>query len=45
MLRNVKRKSTVETVKRNESNVLNCNGNMFCLNLVNIIQITFLDLL
>jgi len=43
MLRNVKRKSTVEIVMRNESNVLNCNGNMFCLIAVNIVEITFVN--
>ena len=40
MLRNVKCKSTVEFVMRNESNVLNCNGNKFCLIAVNIVEIT-----
>ena len=43
MLRNIKRKSTVETVKGNGSNVLNCNGNRFYLIAVNIDEITFVN--
>ena len=42
-LRNVKCKSTVEIVMRNESNVLNCNGNMLGLVVVNIVEITFVN--
>ena len=43
MLRNVKCKSTVEIVMINESDVLNCNGNRFCLIAVNIVEITFVN--
>jgi len=40
LLRNVKCESTVEFVMGNESNVLNCNCNRFCLTVVNIVEIT-----
>ena len=43
MLRNVKCKSTIEFAMRNESNVLSCNSNMFCLIAVNIVEITFVN--
>ena len=43
MLRNVKCKSTIEIVMRNESNVLNRNGNMFGLFAMNIVEITFVN--
>jgi len=43
MLRNVKCKSRVENVMRNESNVLSCNSNRFCLIAVNIDEITFVN--
>jgi len=35
--------STIKFVMRNESNVLNCNGNTFCLTVVNIVEITFVN--
>ena len=40
---NVKRKLTVEIVMINGSNVLNCNGNMFGLIAVNIVEIAFVN--
>ena len=43
MLGNVQCKSTVEIVMRHESNVLNRNGNTFCLTVVNIVEITFVN--
>ena len=43
MLRNVKYKSTVEFAMRNGSNVLSCNGNMFCLIAVNTVEIIFVN--
>ena len=43
MMRNVKCESKVEIVMRNESNVLSCNGNRFCLITVNIVEITFVN--
>ena len=43
MLRNFKCKSTVEIVMRNESNVLSCNGNRFCLIAVKTVEITFVN--
>jgi len=43
MLRNIKCELTVEFVMRNESNVLNCNGNTFCWTVVNNVEITFVN--
>ena len=43
VLRNIKCESTVEFAMRNGSNVLNCNGNRFCLIAVNIDEIPFLN--
>ena len=43
MLRNVKCESAVEIVMGNESNVLSCNGNMFCLIAVNTVEIIFVN--
>jgi hypothetical protein len=43
MLRNIKCESMVDTVWRKESNVLNCNGNTFCLIAGNIVKITFVN--
>jgi len=41
MLRNIKCESTIEYVTRNESNVLNCNGNTLYWTVVNNVKITF----
>ena len=43
MLRKVKCESTVDTVIRNEINVLNCSGNTFCLTVVNTVEINFVN--
>jgi len=40
MLRNIKCELMVEVVMINESNLLTCDNNAFCLNLVNIIKTT-----
>jgi len=43
MLRNIKCKSMIAIVMRNESSVLNFNGKTFCLTVVNTAEITFVN--
>jgi len=44
MLKNIKCELMVEVVTGNESNILTCGNNAFCLIVVNIIKITFVSL-